>query len=75
MGIVWEDYHKGVQLLGIPGITLELVFGGLLHASQRLVRHSHVGCTHTYFFQIERLVFVGSLILVCTSSLTQNPYP
>ena len=33
MGIVWEDYHKGVQLLGVPGITLELVFGGLLHAS------------------------------------------
>lgn len=27
------------------------------------------------YFQIERLVFVDSLILVCTSSLTQNPYP
>ena len=24
MGIVWEAYHKGVPLLGVPGITLEL---------------------------------------------------
>ena len=23
MGIVWEAYHKGVPLLGIPGITLD----------------------------------------------------
>ena len=23
MGIVWEAYHKGVQLLGVPGITLD----------------------------------------------------
>ena len=23
MGIVWEAYHKGVPLLGVPGITLE----------------------------------------------------
>ena len=22
MGIVWESYHKGVPLLGVPGITL-----------------------------------------------------
>ena len=21
MGIVWEEYHKGVPLLGVPGIT------------------------------------------------------
>ena len=28
MGIVWEDYHKGVPLLGVPGITLDTrVFG------------------------------------------------
>ena len=25
MGIVWEASHKGVPLLGVPGITLELV--------------------------------------------------
>ena len=25
MGIVWEAYHKGVPLLGVPGITLEFV--------------------------------------------------
>ena len=24
MGIVWEASHKGVPLLGVPGITLEL---------------------------------------------------
>ena len=24
MGMVWEDYHKGVPLLGVPGITLDL---------------------------------------------------
>ena len=24
MGIVWETYHKGVPLLGVPGITLDL---------------------------------------------------
>ena len=24
MGIVWEAYHKGVPLLGVPGITLDL---------------------------------------------------
>ena len=23
MGIVWEAYHKGVPLLGVPGITPE----------------------------------------------------
>ncbi len=23
MGMVWEDYHKGVPLLGVPGITLD----------------------------------------------------
>ena len=23
MGVIWEAYHKGVPLLGIPGITLE----------------------------------------------------
>ena len=28
VGIVWEAYHKGVPLLGVPGITLEKV--GLL---------------------------------------------
>ncbi len=29
MGIVWEAYHKGVPLLRVPGITLDLglVFG------------------------------------------------
>ena len=25
MGIVWEAYHKGVPLLGVLGITLEIV--------------------------------------------------
>ena len=24
MGIVWEAYHKGVPLLGVPGISLDL---------------------------------------------------
>lgn len=24
MGIAWEAYHKGVQLLGVPGIALDL---------------------------------------------------
>ena len=23
MGMVWEAYHKGIPLLGVPGITLE----------------------------------------------------
>ena len=23
MGIVWEAYHKGVPLLGVPGTTLD----------------------------------------------------
>ena len=23
MGIVWEAYHNGVRLLGVPGITLD----------------------------------------------------
>ena len=28
MGMVWEAYHKGVPLLGVPGMTLdELWFG------------------------------------------------
>ena len=26
MGIVWEAYHKGVALLGVPAITLENTF-------------------------------------------------
>ena len=26
MGIVWEAYHKGVPLLGVPGITLDFRF-------------------------------------------------
>ena len=24
MGTVWEAYHKGVPLLGVPGITLDI---------------------------------------------------
>ena len=24
MGMVWEAYHKGVPLLGVPGITLDV---------------------------------------------------
>ena len=24
VGIVWEAYHKGVPLLGVPGITLDI---------------------------------------------------
>ena len=35
MGMVWEAYHKGVPLLGVPGITLEYIqppkFNSLLH--------------------------------------------
>ena len=27
MGIVWEAYHKGVSLLGVPGITIEVIQG------------------------------------------------
>ena len=26
MGIVWEANHKGVPLLGVPGISLEIFF-------------------------------------------------
>ena len=26
MGIVWEAYHKGVPLLGVPGISLDGMF-------------------------------------------------
>ena len=26
MGMVWEAYHKGVPLLGVPGITLKFIF-------------------------------------------------
>ena len=25
MGMVWEAYHKGVPLLGVPGISLDFV--------------------------------------------------
>ena len=25
MGMVWEDYHNGVPLLGVPGITLDFM--------------------------------------------------
>ena len=32
MGIVWEAYHKGVPLLGVPGITVDFSFAGL-HSS------------------------------------------
>ena len=31
MGIVWETYHKGVPLLGVPGITLEKSLVVLIH--------------------------------------------
>ena len=30
MGIVWEAYHKGVPLLGVPGITLDRIFAKFL---------------------------------------------
>ena len=29
MGIVWEAYHKGVPLLGVPGITLDCMSADL----------------------------------------------
>ena len=43
MGIVWEDYHKGVPLLGVPGITLDWVFGPQLgsHIPVSLGFHHH----------------------------------
>ena len=28
MGMVWEAYHKGVPLLGVPGITLDTSWMG-----------------------------------------------
>ena len=28
MGIVWETYHKGIPLLGVPGITLDIFPAG-----------------------------------------------
>ena len=36
MGMVWEAYHKGVPLLGVPGITLDSwylcwIWGGTLN--------------------------------------------
>ena len=30
MGIVWEASHKGVPLLGVPGITLDTTFARVL---------------------------------------------
>ena len=35
MGIVWEACHKGVPLLGVPGITLEWVWHGPLPGCNR----------------------------------------
>ena len=29
MGIVWEASHKGVPLLGVPGITLDVMSEGI----------------------------------------------
>ena len=34
MGIVWEAYHKGVPLLRVPGISLEVVIAGFLNHQQ-----------------------------------------
>ena len=31
MGIVWEAYHKGVPLLGVPEITLDISIGLVCH--------------------------------------------
>ena len=37
MGIVWEAYHKGVPLLGVPGIALEMMAGPLRMNEPKLV--------------------------------------
>ena len=55
MGIVWEAYHKGVPLLGVPGITLDIggepldshdllkgFFTEYFHRTSTLMNHSKV---------------------------------
>ena len=37
MGIVWEAYHKGVPLLGVPGITLDWKLGSKVRISQWVI--------------------------------------
>ena len=34
MGIVWEAYHKGLPLLGVPGITLDIFSGTMLFGGE-----------------------------------------
>ncbi len=45
MGMVWETYHKGVPLLGVPGITLDmwwhLAWSAFLNASNFLFVVEH----------------------------------
>ena len=31
MGMVWEAYHKGVPLLGVPEISLDHCLGGVFN--------------------------------------------
>ena len=43
MGIVWEAYHKGVPLLGVPGITLDKFVGAMNHESSWAMKLHGIG--------------------------------
>ena len=40
MGIVWEAYHKGVPLLGVPENPIDLTNGPLSKLLELLYRYS-----------------------------------
>ena len=52
MGIVWEAYHKGVPLLGVPGKSPLIIWWFLVHTNINLkLRNAHdLQLTGTFLF-------------------------
>ena len=72
MGIVWEAYHKGVPLLGVPENPIELMWGAIQNghdSSQRsfLVILAQATRPHKYgnFTFFKFIVFCFCKILIC----------
>ena len=56
MGIVWEVYHKGVPLLGVPEITLEIAYVA------SILKQIYISCSFLFFQKEQKYKAVATQI-------------
>ncbi len=64
MGIVWESYHKGVPLLGVPGITLDVCLMMFLPYAHCSLLQVVLGCGLNGYLNTEPNRVFGALGIV-----------